>query len=42
MIKVLYKPVSVLASVLAGMLAGALFDRTWKVVTGSKEWAPFG
>ena len=32
MIKVLYKPVSILVSVLGGVLAGAIFKRVWKLV----------
>ena len=31
MIKLLYKPVSILVSVLGGMLAGAIFKRVWKM-----------
>jgi Protein of unknown function (DUF4235) len=31
MIKVLYKPISLLASALGGVLAGALFKRIWKL-----------
>jgi len=31
MIKLLYKPFSVLASVLGGVLAGAIFKRVWKL-----------
>ena len=31
MSKVLYKPVSILVSVLGGVLAGAVFKRVWKV-----------
>jgi Protein of unknown function (DUF4235) len=30
-IKILYKPVGILVSVLAGMLAGAIFKQIWKV-----------
>ena len=32
MIKILYKPVSILISVLGGVLAGAIFKRVWKLV----------
>ena len=32
MIKVLYKPVSILVSVLGGVLAGVIFKRVWKLV----------
>jgi hypothetical protein len=31
MIKLLYKPVGMLVSVLGGMLAGAIFKRVWKI-----------
>jgi hypothetical protein len=31
MIKLLYKPASILVSVVGGMLAGAIFKRVWKV-----------
>jgi hypothetical protein len=31
MIKLVYKPVSVLVSVLGGMLAGAIFKQIWKL-----------
>jgi predicted metal-dependent enzyme (double-stranded beta helix superfamily) len=31
MIKLLYKPLSVLVSVVGGMLAGAIFKRIWKL-----------
>ncbi len=31
MIKLLYKPVSMLVSVLGGMLAGAIFKQVWKL-----------
>lgn len=39
MIKLLYKPVGVLVSVLGGVLAGAIFKRIWKVV-GREDDAP--
>lgn len=32
MIKLLYKPVSMLASVLGGMPAGAIFKKAWKII----------
>ena len=32
MIKLLYKPMSMLVSVLGGMLAAALFKKTWQIV----------
>jgi hypothetical protein len=31
MIKILYKPVGMLVSVLGGLLAGAIFKRAWKI-----------
>jgi Protein of unknown function (DUF4235) len=31
MIKVVYKPVSLVASVLSGLVAGAVFKRVWQV-----------
>src|SRR5436190_12767488 len=31
MIKLMYKPISLLVSVLGGMLAGAIFKRIWKL-----------
>ncbi|HEX3964216.1 MAG TPA: DUF4235 domain-containing protein [Trebonia sp.] len=37
MIKLLYKLVSLLASVLGGMLAGAIFKRVWKLAAGEDE-----
>jgi Protein of unknown function (DUF4235) len=37
MIKVIYKPVSILVSVLGGILAGALFKRVWKLAAGEDE-----
>jgi hypothetical protein len=39
MIKLLYKPVGILVSVLGGVLAGAIFKRIWKV-TGREGDAP--
>ena len=39
MIKLVYKPLSVLVSVLGGILAGAIFKRVWKVAA-SEEDAP--
>lgn len=39
MIKLLYKPVSMLASVTAGVLAGAIFNRVWKI-TAREDDAP--
>lgn len=37
MIKLLYKPVSVLVSVLGGILAGVICKRVWKVIGGEDE-----
>ena len=37
MIKLLYKPVSMLVSVLGGVLAGAIFKRVWKTAAGEDE-----
>jgi hypothetical protein len=37
MIKVLYKPVSMLVSVLGGVLAGAIFNRVWKIAAGEDD-----
>jgi hypothetical protein len=37
MFKLLYKPVSILASVLGGVLAGAIFKRVWKAAAGEDE-----
>ena len=37
MIKVLYKPVSIVISVLGGILAGAIFKRVWKIAAGEDE-----
>ncbi|MGI9007030.1 MAG: DUF4235 domain-containing protein [Streptosporangiaceae bacterium] len=39
MIKLLYKPVGMLISVLGGLLAGAIFKRIWKV-TAREDDAP--
>jgi Protein of unknown function (DUF4235) len=39
MIKLLYKPVGMLVSVLGGVLAGAIFKRVWKV-TAREDDAP--
>jgi Protein of unknown function (DUF4235) len=36
-IKLLYKPMSLLVSVLAGVLAGAIFNRAWKITAGQDE-----
>ena len=37
MIKVLYKPVSMLVSVLGGVLAGAIFKKVWKLAAGEDD-----
>jgi predicted metal-dependent enzyme (double-stranded beta helix superfamily) len=39
MIKLLYKPVSMLVSVLGGILAGAIFKEVWKII-GREDDAP--
>jgi hypothetical protein len=39
MIKLLYRPVSMLVSVLGGILAGAIFKRVWKII-GQEDDAP--
>ena len=35
--KLLYKPVSILVSVLGGILAGALFKQVWKLTAGDED-----
>ncbi|WP_143219133.1 DUF4235 domain-containing protein [Actinokineospora bangkokensis] len=35
--KLLYRPLSMLMSVLGGMLAGMLFKRVWRGVSGDEE-----
>lgn len=37
MIKLLYKPVGVLVSVLGGIVAGAIFKRVWKLAAREDE-----
>jgi hypothetical protein len=37
MIKLLYKPVSVIVSVLGGMLAGAIFKQVWKLAAREED-----
>jgi hypothetical protein len=37
LIKLLYKPMSMLASVLGGMVAGAIFKKVWQVVAREDE-----
>jgi uncharacterized protein DUF4235 len=39
MTKLLYKPVSILVSVLGGVVAGAIFKRIWKI-TAREDAAP--
>ena len=35
--KILYRPLSLLVSVLGGILAGAVFKKVWAVVSGEGE-----
>ena len=35
--KLLYKPLGLLVSVLGGILAGAVFKQVWKVVSGGED-----
>jgi hypothetical protein len=37
MIKFVYKPVSILVSVLGGILAGTIFKRIWQLAAGEEE-----
>lgn len=37
MIKLLYKPASMMASMAGGMLAGLVFKRVWKLAAGEDE-----
>ncbi len=37
MIRLVYKPVSMLVSVVAGVLAGVIFKRVWKIAAGEDE-----
>lgn len=37
MIKLLYKPLSILVSVLSGIIAGNIFKRVWKLVAREEE-----
>jgi hypothetical protein len=37
MIKVLYKPLGMLAGVLGGMVAGMIFKRVWKLAAGEED-----
>src|SRR5581483_5745677 len=36
-LKLLYKPVGLLVSVLGGLLAGALFKRLWRAIAGERD-----
>jgi len=36
-VKLLYKPLGLLVSVLGGILAGAVFKQVWKVVSGGED-----
>jgi hypothetical protein len=36
-VRLLYKPVSILVSVLGGMLAAAVFKKVWKVASGEEQ-----
>jgi hypothetical protein len=35
--KLIYRPLSLLASVAGGLIAGALFKKVWKAITGEEE-----
>ncbi|HEX4093055.1 MAG TPA: DUF4235 domain-containing protein [Trebonia sp.] len=37
MVKLLYKPIALLVSVLGGMLAGAIFKQVWKAAANEDE-----
>jgi predicted metal-dependent enzyme (double-stranded beta helix superfamily) len=37
MIKLVYKPLGMLVSVLGGILAGAIFKKAWKIAAGEEE-----
>ena len=37
MIKLLYKPIGMVASVLGGLIAGMIFKRVWKLTAGEDE-----
>jgi hypothetical protein len=39
-VKILYRPPSLLVSVLGGILAGAVFKKVWAVVSGSRSTWP--
>jgi hypothetical protein len=40
MTRLLYKPVSLLLSVLGAILAGAIFKQVWKLAAGEEEAGP--
>jgi len=35
--KLIYRPLSLLASVLGGLIAGAVFKKVWKAMTGEED-----
>jgi Protein of unknown function (DUF4235) len=37
MIKLLYKPVGIVVSVMGGLIAGMIFKRVWKITAGEDE-----
>ncbi len=37
MVKLIYKPVSILVSILGGVLAGAIFKRVWRLAAREEE-----
>jgi len=37
MIKVLYQPIGLIASVVGGLLAGAIFKRVWRAIAGEDD-----
>jgi hypothetical protein len=37
LVKILYRPLSMLVSVLGGILAGAVFKKVWAVMSGEEE-----
>jgi hypothetical protein len=39
-VKLLYKPVGVIAGLVAGVVAGAIFKRVWEGVVGESDDAP--
>jgi len=36
-VKLIYRPLSLLASVVGGLMAGALFKKVWKGIAGEEE-----